>query len=118
MMTNFTNFFVRQRLCGARFTRRHHTSGGGGGGSGGVILVDSGPTTGQPSDTRRHIVLFYGGYAAGVPQGELGDPLRKIEKIMTCEKISMRPYAHTHTCRWTNAKKKHTKNKTKTYDAI
>jgi hypothetical protein len=53
-----------------------------------VILVDSGPTTGQPSDTRRHIVLFYGGYAAGVPQGELGDPLRKIEKIMTCEKIS------------------------------
>ncbi len=26
-------------------------------------------------------------------------------KIITCEKISMRPYVHRHTCRWTNAKK-------------
>ncbi len=57
----------------------HHTSGGGGSGSGGVILVDSGPTTGQPDDTQRHIVLFYGGDAAAVPQGELGDPSRRIE---------------------------------------
>jgi hypothetical protein len=63
------------------FTRRHHTSGGGGGGSSGVILVDSGPTTGQPGDTHRHIVLFYGGNAAAVPQGELEDPLRRIEAV-------------------------------------
>ena len=49
------------------FTRRHHTSGGGScGGIGGVILVDSGPTTGQPGNTRRHIVLFYGGNAVCV----------------------------------------------------
>jgi hypothetical protein len=46
-----------------------------------VILVDSGPTTGQPGDTRRHIVLFNGGDAAAVPQGELGDPSRRIEDI-------------------------------------
>jgi hypothetical protein len=64
------------------FTRRHHTSGGGGGGSGGVILVDSGPSTGQPGDTRRHIVLFYGGDAAAVPQGELGDPSRRIVAVL------------------------------------
>jgi hypothetical protein len=46
-----------------------------------VILVDSGPTTGQPGDTRRHIVLLYGGDAAAVPQGELGDPSRRIEAV-------------------------------------
>ena len=46
-----------------------------------MILVDSGPTTGQPGDTRRHIVLFYGGDAAAVPQGELGDPSQRIEAV-------------------------------------
>jgi hypothetical protein len=30
---------------------------------------------------RRHIVLFYGGDAAAVPQGELGDPSQRIEAI-------------------------------------
>jgi hypothetical protein len=80
-------------LTPINFTRRHHTSGGGGGGgrggggggggggSSGVILVDSGLTTGQPGDTRRHIALFYGGNVAAVPQGELGDPLRRIEAV-------------------------------------
>ena len=50
-------------------------------GIGGVILVDSGPTTGQPGNTRRHIALFYGSDAAAVPQGELRDPLRRIEAV-------------------------------------
>ena len=93
-----------------------------------MILVDSGPTTGQPGDTRRHIVLFYGGDAVAVPQGELEDPSQRIEAVHL-KQLSLRhqvklvhaeKYLCVHMCTRILAEgpmpKKNTKNYTKTFD--
>ena len=70
-------------------------------------------------------VLFYGGDAAVVPQGELGDPLRRIEaihlkqlssrhqvKILHVKKIYVSLCAHTY-LQMDQRQKQHTKNRTK-----
>jgi len=93
-----------------------------------VILVESGQTTGQPGDTQRHIVLFYGGDAVTVPQGELGDPSRRIEavhlkqlssrhqvKLVHVKNIYASICAHAY-LQMDQRQKKHTKNCTKTFD--
>ena len=43
-----------------------------------------------------HSVIFYGGDAAAVPQGELGDPSRKIEAVHLKQQSSWHPVKLLH----------------------